>query len=181
MKANRPGCVVLIAALLLLALPAFAQELDRSTVNRWAASMEELESWGDRQGDLDEDYTRAEDPTDFQSALSRIAQQDREIQGIIERHGFTDSGEWAAVGAKIFNAYMALQMREQEPDMQREFQQQLDAIDENPHISDEQRQQLRAQMEAMMSMMSGMFTAPEADITAVEANRARLDQLLDNE
>ncbi len=169
------------SALIMLAAPAFAQQLDRATVNSWADSMEELERWGDRQGELDDDYTGAEDPGDFQSALAQIARHDREVQRIIERHGFSSGGEWAAVGSQIFNAYLALQMREQEPEMQRQFQEQIDAIEQNPHLSDEQRRQMRAQMEEVMGMMGGLFTAPEEDIAAVQANRARLDRLFNKD
>ena len=181
MKTQLIKWFVVTGALFILAAPAFGQQLNRATVNNWADSMEELERWGDRQGRLNDDYAGAEDPGDFQSALARIARQDREVQRIIERNGFASGSEWATVGSQIFNAYLALQMREQEPEMQREFQEQIDAIEENPHLNEDQRRQMRAQMEEMMSMMGDVFTAPEEDIAAVEANRSRLDRLFDNE
>ncbi len=181
MRHRRLHWAALVGILLIAGAPLAAQDLDRATVNNWADSMEELERWGEQHGEFEDDYTGAEHPGDMQSALAQIARQDREVQRIIERNGFASGSEWAAVGSQIFNAYLALQMREQEPEMQREFQEQIDAIDENPHLSEDQRRQMRAQMEEMMSMMGGLFTAPEQDIAAVEANRARLDRLFDNE
>ncbi len=180
MKLYRNVLPALTAALLLLVSPAFAGDLDSQTVNNWADSMQELEEWGDRQGEMDDDYTDVDDPGDFQSALSRMAEQDREIERIIERHGFSDGAEWAETGSRIFNAYLAVEVREQEPEMQREFQQQIEEIEANPHLSDEQKQQMRSQMEQMMGMMGEIFTAPEADMAAVEANKSRLDELFDN-
>ena len=180
MKPERNRLIALVGALFLIASPLLAGDLDARTVDNWAASMEELEAWGDSQNDLDDDYAGADDPQDFQSALSRMVQQDREIQRIIERHGFADGAEWAEVGSRIFQAYLAVQMREQEPEMQREFQEQMEAIDSNPHLSEEQKQEMRSQMEQMMGMMSGMFTAPEADMAAVQERRSRLDELFGN-
>lgn len=38
-----------------------------------------MKNGGNRQGEVDHDYTEVDDPGDFQSALSRMARQDREV------------------------------------------------------------------------------------------------------
>ena len=47
-------------------------------------------------------------------------------------------------------------------------------------MREEQKQQMRSQMEQMMGTMSGMLTAPESDMAAVERNRTRLNELFGN-
>ncbi len=169
---------LLTAVLLLGAGMAFAQQtLDSGTVNRWADSMEEIQEWGKTQDDFDD----PSDPMDFEGAFAEVAQRHAEVRRIIGRHGFSDGDEWAAIGARVLNAYGATRMDEEAPGYRQEMETQLREIENSPHLTPEQKQMMRQQMEQAMQMMEGMSEAPPEDVAAVRANRARLDRLFGEE
>jgi hypothetical protein len=170
--------ILLTAALLLVSGVVFAQQaLDNNTVNRWADSMEEIQEWGETQSDFDD----PSDPMDFEGAFAEVAQRHAEVRRIIARHGFSDGDEWAAIGARVLNAYGAMRMEEESPGYRQEMETQLREIENSPHLTPEQKQMMRQQMEQAMQLIEGMSDAPPADVAAVRGNRARLDRLFDEE
>ncbi len=177
---------VLVTVMVLLCVGAlvYAQRpLDRGTINRWADSMDEFERWSEAQGDLDsfdDDYDDYDDPMDFETAFAQAAREHAEIRRIISRHGFSDGTEWAQIGARIMRAYGAVEMGEQAPEYRSEMQRQLDELEDNPHFDDETRAMMRRQMEEAMGTMAQVWDAPEADVAAVRANRARLERLFED-
>jgi hypothetical protein len=156
------------------------QPLDRGTINRWADSMLEIQRWSENQPDMDDGFDDS-DPFNFESSLALAARQHGEIRRIIGRHGFSSGDQWAAVGSRIMNAYSAMHMDEESPEFQREMQQAIREIDQNPHLSAEQKEMMRNQMQMAMGMMTQMADAPAADVAAVRANRAKLDQVFDDD
>ena len=171
-----------LISLLLLQLQAHAgPALDRDVINRWAASMEEFKGWDDESLDEDEDIDFDFDPThaelpDFEASMTKMARENPEARRIVRRHGFTPE-QWGNAGARIMRAYGAMMMGEEAPEMDREMQAQMRELENNPHISEQQKQMIRQQMQAASGMMRQMTDAPEADVRAVRANRARLDQV----
>lgn len=172
-----------LMVLLLLAGTVFAQQaLDRATVNRWADSMLEIQRWADTQPDslFDDDFNET-DPFDFEGSLARSVQQYGEVRRIINRHGFSNGDQWASVGSRIMNAYFAIEMERESPEMNREMQEALREIDSSPHLTPEQKAMMRAQIQQGMQMVEQMSNAPPADIAAVRANKAKLDQVFDDD
>lgn len=158
----------------------YAQDrLDGPTIQRWADSMAELQAWGE---DLDDDDDlEIDDPMDFERSLAQAAREHAEVRRIVARHGFRDGDHWAGVGGRIMNAYWALMMQDEAPEMHSEMQRQIEEIEQNPHLSREQKEMMRNQMEQAMGMMGRLAEAPPADIAAVRANRERLDRLFEDE
>ncbi len=172
----------LLVLLLLAGTVSAQQALDRATVNRWADSMLEIQRWADAQPDsmFDDDFDD-EDPFNFEASLARSVQQYGEVRRIVNRHGFSNGDQWASVGSRIMNAYFAIQMELESPEMNREMQEALREIDASPHLTPEQKAMMRAQIQQGMQMVEQMASAPPADIAAVRANKAKLDQVFDDD
>ena len=154
-----------------------AKALDDAAIDRWLTTMEELQAWGDRQEELDDDDFQADDPQDFdfEQILAETAREHEEAREIIQRNGYDDVAQWASDGGRIFHAMMAVQM-EVSPEMEREMEQAIRELEENPNISEEQKQQFRRQMEQQMERISGMFAdVPEEDMATVER---RMDDIM---
>lgn len=163
---------------------AHGQSLDGDTINRWANTMEELKGLDDERldrdhgADMDMDM---ENPMDFEAAMAQSARENREVRRIIQRHGFRNGDEWANVGGRVTRAYSAMMMEQQAPEMDQEMQQQMRELENNPNIPEQQKAMIRQQMQAAQGMMQQMSDAPEEDIQAVRANRARLDQVFEDD
>lgn len=170
------------ALLLLMPLTAAAQDLDEDVIDRWANSMEQLEAWGSEQEDLDEsDFVDESDPSDVELSMMRTIERHDDVRDIAEDNGF-EPEVWASLGGRIVNAYGALTI-EDDPqagnyeEMQEQMNQQIEAFEQDPNVTDEQIAMVREQMESALNMMERMYNAPEADVDAVRANRDRLDEL----
>lgn len=154
-----------------------AKALDDAAIDRWLATMEELQAWGDRQDELDEEDFQADDPQyfDFEQILAETAREHDEVREIIRRNGYNDVDQWSADGGRIFHAMMAVQM-EVSPEMEQEMDQAIRELEENPNIPEEQKEQFRQQMEQQMERIAGMFAdVPEEDRAAVER---RMDDIM---
>ena len=170
---------VLTLLAVLMTMPVMA--LDTATVDRWADSMEALQAWAEREGIEDEPGAAVEEPMDFDFERM-MAESAREYPGaerVIRDAGFDSVDEWARVGGRIFNAWMAEEMAAEADEMDAEMAQALREIDENPHMSEEQKQMMRQQLEQMHGMRADLADAPEADRRAVRQSRARLERILD--
>lgn len=175
-----------VVVLLLGTGMVFAQQaLDNGTINRWADSMEEIQEWGESQDDFEDgfedDIEDPDDPLDFEGSFAEAARQHAEVRRIISRHGFSDGDHWASVGARIVQAYAALEMGDASGDYRQEMEEQLREIDNSPHLTPEQKQMMRQQMAQAMQMMEEMSNAPPQDVAAVRANRSRLARVFEDE
>ena len=173
-------CTLLLGTVFLL-VALQAKALDDDSIDRWLASMEELQTWGQDQGELEDDDLRAEDPQDFdfERILAETAEEHDEIREIISRHGFDDAGEWSSVGGRIVHAMMAVQM-EVSADMEREMEEAMRELEENPDIPEEQKEQFRRQMEQQMAQISSMFEdVSSEDKAAVERRKADIMAVLE--
>lgn len=170
------------AMLLMLPLAASAVDLNEDVIDRWADSMQELEAWGAQQEGLDEsDFVDETDPSNVELSMLRTIERNEEVRAIAEDNGFEPEA-WANVGGRIINAYGALTIEEDPQagtldEMQAQMNQQLQAIEQDPNMSDEQVAMVREQVDSALSMMERMYNAPEDDVEAVRASRDRLDQM----
>ncbi len=167
---KRIAILSLAVVLATVTVTALAQSpLNRTTINNWVSMMKELQLW-DHDAGADADMN-------FDMMFRQAPRGYPEFQRILNRHGFRDAQDWTEVSTRITQAYWTMQFRDEESEYRAEMQQQLDEIERSPHLTPEQRQAMRQQMEMTMTMMGQMFDAPEADVDAVRANRAALDEL----
>ena len=166
------------AVALIAAGPALA--LDDDAINNWVDSMEALQTWSEEEGVDDEpiaDGTPGD--ADFEQMLAEAAREYPEAEDIIRDNGFSGADDWANTGSRILNAWMALEASEEAPRMEEEMERQMREIEDNPHISDEQREMMKEQMEQARGMIQGMTEdVPEGDKEAVERNRDRLSAVM---
>ncbi|MEX2489525.1 MAG: hypothetical protein WD356_08385, partial [Pseudomonadales bacterium] len=170
-----------LLTMLLIASPAMA--LDGSTIDRWIDAMEELQAWSDEQPDIGADHLggEIENPMnfDFGTMLEQSANAHGEIRSIIGDHGFTPE-QWANVGSRIFNAFIAIQMKDESAQANKEMAKALEEMENNPHMSEQQKQMMRQQMQHAQQMMGSMTRdVPAEDRRAVESRKGRLQNFFD--
>lgn len=158
--------------------------LDGSTIDRWIDSMEELQKWGDEQPDaaIDPDFNAdMGNPMDFDfgAMLERSAREHSEVRSIVRDYGFSPE-EWADVGTRIFHAFMAIEMKGASAEAEREMAEAREQIENNPHMSEQQKEMMRQQLQHAQQAMGGMVEdVPDDDRRAVESRRDRLNRFFE--
>lgn len=142
---------------------------------RLAPEFEELE----RQMDSQSDDTMP----DFSRIVSQSVEQmkghetyDR-LEDVVQNHGFDTLEDWGATGDRVFQAWMAIEMEEQSPAARREMDAAMAEMENSPHMTAEQKAQMRAMMESAMGAMQSASNAPAADMEAVRPHLQALRQL----
>lgn len=112
----------------------------------------------------------------FSDSLGQLKGHDAysRLEDIARNHGFSNLEEWAATGDRVFQAWMAIEMEQQNPAAQQEMSAALAEIENSPNMTAEQKAQMRAMMQSAMGAMESASNAPAADIAAV---RPHLDAL----
>ena len=182
MKRAISSCLAFTLALL-LPLGATADNLTDERVRAFINTLQDAETL---EGDLDElnqELPDAEDGSkmpDFSSIFSDSVDKMRgyetydRMEAIVEDHGFDSMEEWGATGDRVFQAWMAIEMENQHPEMAREMAGVMDEINNNPNLSEAQKAQMREMMGGATSAMETARQAPEADKQAV---RPHMDTL----
>lgn len=171
---------------LFLAFPAVAGDLTDDRIKGFVESLTELDELAERYDDLDELEDIGEESRDAAEGgdFNPMSMAVREMRGheiyddftsIVKKHGFSDAEDWADAGDRIVRAMMAIEMERQgHGDMRAEMEEAMREMEQNPNITDAQRQQMRQQMEQAVSGMEAMADAPQADIDAVKPHSAEL-------
>lgn len=179
----KPALLTLIYLFALFPLGAHAETLTDQTIRAFISSLEELQSMEDEFTELTEDLAADEDTMempDMSRILSSSVEQMKghamysEIEDVVRQHGFSSAEQWASTGDRIFHAWSALEMGEQSAQMNQEMARAMEEIDNNPNMSEAQKQQMREMMGGAMSAFEGAANAPEADKQAV---RPHMDAL----
>ncbi|MBE0486498.1 hypothetical protein [Marinobacter sp.] len=177
----------LVLACWLVAPKAVAQGLTESTVRAFLDSLEATEPvLLEYEDELDE-FEDESDTSDFSAIFSSGLEQMQnhpmynDIEKVIKRHGFSSVGQWARTGDQVFQAWFAIEMEEQGPAAQQEMQQALAEIDNNPHMTEDQKAQMRAMMGTAMSTMSAAKDVPDDAKRAVRPFVNELRALSDDE
>ena len=177
---------------LALAMPAFAGDLTEERIKGFVATLSELDELADRYDDLDELEDIGEESQDAAEGgdfnpMTMAVQEMRgheiydEFSAIVSEHGFSDPEDWASTGDRIVRAMMALEMERQgHGDMRAEMDEAMREMEQNPNITDEQRQQMRQQMEQAVSGMEAMADAPQEDIDAVKPHADELRRAMED-
>jgi|GEM_PF-1662333 len=174
----------LVAALLLLFAAPPVHALDGGTIDRWMDAMSAIQKWSEGQEEEMEmeDALEEQGGFDFGRMMARSMRQNAELSRIIQRHGFRSPDAWGEASGRIFNAFAALQMEKHAPEMEQQMAEALRRLDENPHMTAEQKAQMRQQMQQQMGAMPAFAgEVPEADLRAVKSREAALRRLFEEE
>ena len=183
-------CAVLV---LLAALPAMAQSLTDERIERFIASLEDLESlgekventdmFGDMGQEIQEQAMRKGEFRPMRMMVEKMRDHEMhdEFATVVSDHGFQRPEDWADTGDRIMRAMTAMELeKHNQDDMQAEMGTMMEQMKNNPNISKEQRKRMREQMEQAMAGMKAMADAPEADIKAVRPYRDRIRQAMND-
>ncbi|WP_428396850.1 hypothetical protein [Marinobacter salarius] len=180
-----PALVPLLLLLLLAPFAAQAETLTDQTIRSFISSLETLQGMESEFDEMTEDFPaekgeRGGEMPDmsriFSSSIERMKGHDlyNRLEDVVEQHGFANPESWAETGDRIFQAWSALEMGEQSNTMNQEMAKAMEEINNNPHMSEAQKQQMRDMMGGAMSAMETASNAPEADKRAL---RPHLDAL----
>ncbi|AZR40948.1 hypothetical protein [Marinobacter salarius] len=178
-----PALVPLLLLLLLAPFAAQAETLTDQTIRSFISSLEALQGMEDEYDDLTDDLAPEEDDGEaldmsrlFSSSVEQMEGHDlyNELEAVVKQHGFSDAEQWGRTGDRIFQAWSAIEMGEQSGQMNQEMAKAMEEINNNPHMSEAQKQQMRDMMGGAMSAMETASNAPEADKRAL---RPHLDAL----
>ncbi len=183
--------LVFVFMMSITATYAWGASLTDADVENFISSLKEIQVLGQQYDDLDnlddefspgaEEMKMPENP--MSDSLERIRGHEiyGRIQNVVRDHGFTDAEQWANVGDRVFKAYISLDLEGEMPAMRAEMEDALQEIEENPHMSDQQKTQMKQMIENVMSSMEEMTDAPEEDMAVVEGHMDELRQLLEME
>lgn len=184
--------LVFVFMMLIMATHAWSASLAEADVENFISSLKEIQVLGQQYDDLnnlddeleldaEEEMKMPENP--MSDSLERIRGHEiyGRIQNVVRDHGFSDAEEWANVGDRVFRAYISLDLEDEKPAMRAEMEDALREIEENPHMSDHQKTQMKQMIENVMSSVEEMTDAPEADTDVVKGHMDELRQLLETE
>lgn len=158
------------------AFPAHAETLTDNKVRSFISSLEALQGMEDKYEDLPADLSDDESDFDmgamsriFSSSVGKMKGHDMydDLKAVVQQHGFSSPEQWGETGDRIFNAWSAVEMGQQSVPMNQEMARAMEEIENNPNMSEAQKQQMREMMGGAMSAMDHLKNVPEADKQAV--------------
>ncbi len=182
---------VLALLMSLLAFTAQADNLSDKTIRAFIASMQDAQALQDKYEGTDQWPDETADDTDSIPDMSRIFSDGiedmktypvyKEFEKIIKKHGFSSTEQWASVGDRVFHAMMAIEMKAENPAMGQEMAEAMAELDNNPHMTAEQKEQMKAMMSGAMGVIQSASNAPAADINAVRPHMDTLRTFMDSD
>lgn len=175
----------LLLLLLMTAGQVNAAALTDSQVRDFIASLPAFQQLADEKAmpvdQLEEEQTEFDFTSPISSALQGMqgGPEYAEFNSLVKQHGFSSLEQWGGVGDKVFRAFMALELAQETSGMEGEMAQALREIEQNPHLSAEQRAQMKQMMTGSMQMMQAIHEAPAADIDAVRPHLPQLRQVIE--
>ncbi|MCD1646578.1 hypothetical protein A8B84_06190 [Marinobacter sp. EhC06] len=165
----------LFALLALFSAGTQAQGLSDQTISSFIDSLKAAEQLEPEFEDLSDDMDSQNDGTmpDFSRIFSDSLKELEghqaygQLEDLVQDHGFGSLEEWAATGDRIFQAWMAIEMEQQNPAARQEMDAAMAEIENNPNMTAEQKAQMRAMMQSAMGAMESASNAPPADVEAV--------------
>ncbi|QFS85428.1 MULTISPECIES: hypothetical protein [unclassified Marinobacter] len=180
-KLFTPIIIALALIALTLAPQAQARDLTEKTVRSFIDSLGAAETLAeDHKEFLDALEAEREENMDF-SILFSDSLKDIEghamhgqLEKLVKRYGFSSLEQWGQTGDRVYQAWAALEIDEQGGAAEYDMQQALAEIESNPHMTEEQKTEVRAMLQSATSAMSAARSAPESDKRAV---RPFMDEL----
>ncbi|MCL7942525.1 hypothetical protein [Marinobacter sp. ATCH36] len=164
-------------------LSVHAETLTDQTVRSFISSLEDLQTMEDEFEDLTEDLSAEEEAAEmpdmsriFSSSVEQMKGHDmyNQLEDVVQQHGFSSPEQWGQIGDRIFHAWSALEMGQQSGQVNQEMARAMEEIDNNPNMSEAQKQQMREMMGGAMSAFEQAASAPEADKQAVQPHMEAL-------
>ncbi|EON92247.1 hypothetical protein MARLIPOL_11511 [Marinobacter lipolyticus SM19] len=183
MKHTLSLCLTLVVTLLFTTSTLAADRLTNEKVRAFISTLQEAETLDDDFDQLNEQMPGSGNPSempDFSSIFSDSVNQMRgheaynRMEGIVKENGFDSMEEWGATGDRVFQAWMAIEMEDQHPQMARKMAAAMDEINNNPNLSEAQKEQMRAMMGGATAAMESARQAPESDKQAVRPHMQAL-------
>ncbi|MDI9243620.1 hypothetical protein [Marinobacter sp. CHS3-4] len=176
MNRTYPVRFIVFCLLLLAPLAARAEPLTDDTIRSFIDSMKTFQSMeGEFEGLTEELESQNNDMQmpDMSRIFSTSVEQmkgheaHRRMEDVVQEHGFDSTDSWARAGDRIFHAWTSIEMGRHSGMMGEEMSQAMDQINNNPNMSEAQKEQMRKMMGGAMSAMEQASNAPEADKQAI--------------
>lgn len=184
---RRLTTTALALACLLLSPLTFSQSLSESDVQAFIRSMQAMQPLQDKYQDVFDAEDNDSDNIDFSRLMSDGIRRMKghpaynEVESLVKQQGFSNIENWASIGDKVVQAWFALEMGAQSPQIQAEMNAAMAEIENNPNMSEAQKAQMRAMMQQGMSAMATGASAPEANKNAVRPYMDQLKAVMDTE
>lgn len=135
-------------------------DLSENMVRAFIASIPDLKALGDR---YDAMAPQPGDPVSAFQGLAVSAAARADLDRTVGAHGFGDYKTWTIVAQNIFSTYTYVKMG----DVRQRMSAALAAIENNPSLTEQQKQMMRTQMGGMNSAMAGTPTPSEHNIALI--------------
>lgn len=183
MNRTNPFLLTLTFLFALATFPAHAETLTDQKIRSFISSLEALEGMEDKYdqlpddlGDEDSEFTMEEVSRIFSSSVEKMKGHGMydDMKGVVQQHGFSSPEQWGETGDRIFNAWSAIEIGQHSGQFNQEMAEAMKGIENNPNMSEAQKQQMREMMGGAMSAMDNVKNVPEADKQAVRPHMERL-------
>lgn len=174
-------CVISIPLLLIMTL-SHAQTLTPSLIDRWISTMQQFQDQEVIQEDMDEGSDFEGGLDDVMAQLAVEIKKSSTAMAVIQKQGFSSANEWADVSTQIYRTFAAIHIDDDGAALavNEQMQQALRELDSNPHLTADQKAQMRQQMAAAgKTMASFTDNVSSADKAAVKARLQQLEQLFE--
>jgi len=167
-NAIRLSCAA-VAVLFSIVIYAEQSALTRANVRNVIDTLKELK----KEVDKDNAYN-FEEMTQLE-AYTKSQEMRNKYLNILKRHEFADPNEWQETVMRVFNAYGAYKVQQQSPEMAAQMRQAMAQIENNPSLTDQQKQQLLQMMQQSNQSVRAFVDASSADVKAVKPFVAEID------
>ena len=174
-------CVVSVSLLLMVAV-SHAEPLTPSLIDRWITTMQQFQDQKVIEKDMDEGSDFEGDLDEVMAQLAVEVRKSAPAMVVIQKQGFSSANEWGDVSARIYRTFAAIHIEDDGAAMEinQQMQQALRELDSNPHLTADQKAQMRQQMAAAgKTMASFTDNVSSADKAAVKARLQQLEQLFE--
>lgn len=156
----------------LVSLNAHAEKLTDNTIRSFITTLEKAQALEPEFENLNnQEHLGSIDITKiFSSSVEALKGEDAydSLEDLVQNSGFSNLNQWAATGDRIYGAWMAIEMKDESPEINQEMKTAMAELENNPNMSDQQKAQMRSMMEAALGVSKMASEAPPADIEAVK-------------
>ena len=158
--------------------PFVPQDMKIADVPLTAASIQKVLTSFSRLREEFKDYQPSGEAQDMQNYMQANSVAMKKGEGIVREAGFKDWPDWYANFAKVMQTFMAYKMQETGKVNQAQIEQQIQAVQNNPSLTAEQKQMALTMM-GMATLYTQVSAAvPEADLKIIAPFAGQLEQVL---
>lgn len=182
-RCNLTLTTLCLFVLALLYVPSsIAQNLTDKSVRSFVEVMESMEPLQEKhKAFLDSIEEQSDDDEADLSTLMSSGIEDikghpvyDDLEDLVQEHGFSSVEDWAHTGDRVMNAWFALEMENQPQSMMQEMQAGMAEIENTPHLTAEQKAELKAMMQGTMNNLASVNKVPESSKALVKPYVQRL-------